>query len=470
MPKPIQFDVSFKKPGQSERGRNPRQFRLLVMGDFSGHRSIVRTPAGCHALRVDCDNLEQRMREISPALDLSFQDRPASSLHIEFSRIEDFHPDNLYDRVECFNELRTLRKNLLNPDTFAEAARSITGEEAASPSRSEPPATAGSDTFADLLGKPVIQDRRAVQPHPAVAGLIRKFVAPHVVQEPGPEQDRLVESADKAMSAQMREILHHPDFQALESAWKSLDFLVRELELDDALSIHLLDLSKSRWTSELPGSGLPEDSALYETLVTEAGGTPGTEPWNLMVGLYNFTPSEIGLLSSIAELARRAATTFMTGISYPGVLAEPDQDWESLRKSPGAANLCLATPGLLLRLPYGASTDEIDRFEFEEMPEGPAHEHYLWGSAALVCAALIAQSTGREDIRPGSLTRLDGLPVHSYRVQGEYQMTPCGGAWLSESEAERLIRKGVVPVLSVKNTDAVTIIGFQSLAGGPVWV
>lgn len=466
----IQFDVSFKKPGHLERSRNSRQFKLLVMGDFSGHRSTVLTPVGHHALSVDCDNLEQRVHQIGPALDLSFCDSPASSLHIEFARLEDFHPDSLYDRVELFSELRNLRKKLLNPRTFAEAARSITGDEVHTSPRPEPPTVTGSDTFANLLGKPVIQDRTAAQPHPAVARLIRKFVSPHIVEESAPEQGRLVESVDEAVSGQMREILHHDDFQALESAWRGVDFLVRELELDSELSIHLLDLPKSRWVAELPESGLSEDSALYKTLVTDAGGTPGTEPWNLIVGLYNFAMSDIDLLNSIADLARHAGTTFITGISYPGLLVEPDPGWESLRQSQGAANLCLCTPGLLLRLPYGASTDEIDRFEFEEMPAGPVHEHYLWGSAALVCAALIAKSLGHDDFRTGGITQLDGLPVHSYRIQGETEMTPCGGAWLSESEAERLIQQGVIPVLSVKNTDAVRVIGFQSLAGGPVLV
>ncbi|MCI0667206.1 MAG: type VI secretion system contractile sheath large subunit [Methylococcaceae bacterium] len=470
MPNTIQFDVSFKKPGQSGQSRIPRRYKLLVMGDFSGRKSTFSTPLEHPAHQVDCDNLEQRMRQLGPSLDLSLGDNSARRLHIEFSELEGFHPDRLYDRLELFDELRSLRKSLLNPQTFAETARSIRGEEVQILSAAERPPVTGGDSFADLLGKPVIQDRTAAQPHPAVAGLIRKFVSPHIVGEPGPEQDRLVDSVDAAVSVQMREILHHEDFQALESTWRGLDFLIRELELDNGLSVHIVDLAKSQLALELPGSGLPEDSGLYKTLVTDAGGTAGTDAWNLIVGLYDFAMSDKGLLHSIANLARNAGTTFMSGISYRSLPAEPDPEWESLQQSQMAAHLCLVTPGLLLRLPYGANTDEIDRFEFEEMPEAPVHEHYLWGNAALVCAALIAKSLGRDDVRPGGVTRLDGLPVHSYRVQGETRMTPCGGAWLSDRDADRLSRRGVIPVLSVKNSDAVRVTGFQSLAGGPVLV
>lgn len=467
MPDRIHFDVSFKKPGQSEHTRVPKRYRLLVIGGFSGHRSGLSTPIGHRPLEVDRDNLERRLSELSPVLDLDIGENPGRCLRLEFSELEDFHPDRLYDRVELFSKLRNLRKSLLNPKTFAEAARSIIGSRIAGASPKAPPAL-GSDSFAELVGKPLVHDRAVAPPHPAVAALIRKFVVPHIVEEPGPERDRLVDSVDLAVSAEMRAILHHKDFQALESAWRGLDFLVRELEPGDQLSIHLLDLPKSQLAAELLESGLGEEAPLYKTLVTDAGGIPGTETWNLIIGLYDFAMSDTVLLNSIANLARQAGTTLITGIAYQSIPAEPAPAWESLRNSRAAGHLCVSTPGFLLRLPYGAELDEIDRFDFEEMPGSPVHEHYLWGSAALVCAALLAKSLVRDDPTPGGLTRLDGLPVHSYRVDGEYQMTPCGGAWISDSEAAKLLEKGLIPILSVKNSDAVRVTGFQSLAGGPV--
>lgn len=465
----LHFDVSFKKPGNLQRKDAPRS-KIIVMGNFSGQNSGSASLLGIRTFSVDCDNFEERMRQLSPCLDLAFGDTQDSVVHLEFGSLEDFHPDRLYERVELFNELRSLRKNLLDPKTFSKAAKQITGEEVpVAASRPEPQPTGGSDTFAELLGKPVIQDRSATQLHPAVSALLRKFVTPHVVDEPGPEQDRLVESVDTAVSEQMRAILHHEEFQSLEAAWRSLDYLVRELELDECLTLHILDLSKSQLAAEL-AAGLQRDSWLYKTFITEAGGIAGTEPWDLIVGLYDFTMNDTALLNSIGDLARQADTTLMSGISYESVSTEADQDWENLRRSDAAAHLCLASPGLLLRLPYGANTDEIDCFEFEEVSSDPVLRHYLWGSAGLVCGVLLGKTLGREGVRPGSILQLDGLPVHTYRARDEYKMTPCGGAWLSDSDANRLIRLGITPVLSVRNSDAVRLLGFQSLAGGPISV
>ena len=49
-------------------------------------------------------------------------------------------------------------------------------------------------------------------------------------------------------------------------------------------------------------------------------------------------------------------------------------------------------PRVLLRLPYGARTDGVERFDFEEAGPGFEHSHYLWGNPAFACALLIAKA------------------------------------------------------------------------------
>src|SRR5260221_13265479 len=99
-------------------------------------------------------------------------------------------------------------------------------------------------------------------------------------------------------------------------------------------------------------------------------------------------------------LAAKAGAPFLAAAS-PAVVgaksfaaADPDtwqplegegaQAWEMLRSMPQASYLGLALPRFLLRLPYGKNTDPIDAFAFEELPEGSAHEGYLWGNPAIV--------------------------------------------------------------------------------------
>src|SRR5215472_4926358 len=95
--------------------------------------------------------------------------------------------------------------------------------------------------------------------------------------------------------------------------------------------------------------------------------------------------------------------------------------WGALRKLPEASYAGLALPRFLLRLPYGKETDPAELFDFEEMPQSTAHEDYLWGNPAFVCAALLAQAFSKEGwrMRPGTIRQIDGLPLHAYQENGE---------------------------------------------------
>lgn len=49
---------------------------------------------------------------------------------------------------------------------------------------------------------------------------------------------------DNKLSEQINLILHHPEFQALESAWRGLHYLVNNTETDEKLKLRFMDLSK----------------------------------------------------------------------------------------------------------------------------------------------------------------------------------------------------------------------------------
>jgi type VI secretion system protein ImpC len=120
----------------------------------------------------------------------------------------------------------------------------------------------------------------------------------------------------------------------------------------------------------------------------------------------------------------------------------------------------------LLRLPYGSETDPIERFDFEEMPGDPVHGDYLWGNPALGCAYLLAQTCSGQGSGPipGAILEIDGLPLHVYKEQGETRLKPCAEVLLSERAMEKILDKGLMPLLSIKNKDAVRLARFQSLA------
>jgi type VI secretion system protein ImpC len=141
------------------------------------------------------------------------------------------------------------------------------------------------------------------------------------------------------------------------------------------------------------------------------------------------------------------------------------ETWEELRKSPDARWLGLALPRFLLRLPYGKDTSPIEAIPFEEMPESE-HSAYLWGNPAFLCAYLIGQSFVANGWELGGRLqrRVDGLPMHVYREDGEPVAKPCAEILMTERDAENLLEAGFMPVASLKEQDAVLIVRYQSIA------
>ena len=190
------------------------------------------------------------------------------------------------------------------------------------------------------------------------------------------------------------------------------------------------------------------------------------------------------LLGRLARIARAAGAPFIAAAS-PRLLGceslaetphprdwrlTPDADsanaWAALRGLPEASAIGLALPRFLLRLPYGKKTDPIDSFDFEEMPEDPPHEEYLWGNPAFACTVLLAQSFSEYgwELRPGVHAQVDGLPLHVYEHDGESELKPCAEALLTEDAADRILENGLMPLVSLKGRDAVRLVRFQSIA------
>jgi type VI secretion system protein ImpC len=251
----------------------------------------------------------------------------------------------------------------------------------------------------------------------------------------------------------MRKILHHPDFQALESAWRGIYFLTRRLDTGEELKIYLMDLPREELTA---GAGLADVARALDG-----------EAMAVMAGLYSFGKSDEAALELVAALAHNANVPFLGGLA-PGVVGI-EEVFGPLRRSLKARWIGLAMPRFLLRLPYGAATDETETFGFEEMPVPPQHERYLWGNPAIACAYLLGEAFSRYGwrMRPGIVQDIEGLPAHVYKVEGASELKPCAEILLTETAAELLLDRGFMPLASMKGTDRARLVRFQSLAKPP---
>jgi hypothetical protein len=73
--------------------------------------------------------------------------------------------------------------------------------------------------------------------------------------------EAMIAEIDKKLSEQINLILHHPDFQKLEGAWRGLHYLVNNTETDEMLKIRVMNISKKD---------------LHKTLQASSRARPGT--------------------------------------------------------------------------------------------------------------------------------------------------------------------------------------------------
>ena len=123
-------------------------------------------------------------------------------------------------------------------------------------------------------------------------------------------------------------------------------------------------------------------------------------------------------------------------------------------------------PRVLLRLPYGTKTDRVEEFSFEEFAATANHESYLWGNPALACAQVIARAfleNDRETSDEGS-HEIDDLPAHVRDQDGERHLQACAEFLLPLRVGDEMLRRGMIPVLSYGNRNAVRLMRLQSIS------
>lgn len=491
----MQFDVSFGA-GASGTQRDPNTpFSMAVVGDFSGRTNRgTSEPIGQRRVwRIDCDNFEEIMGKLDARLCLPLSEKPEETTELAFRSVDDFHPDQLLKQVGPFAALLEQRSRLLNPSTAASAAAAaqelLSSHLAPPPSQAplSPSAESNADTLARLLGghpQPATP-ATASQGGAGVDRLIRSIVAPSIVPDTTAQQTALLSTVDLELTSQLRSLLHHPDFQALESVWRGLDLLVRNFGGEENLKLFFVDISKEELAADLQAQDGLDSSGLFKLIRHQAE----DQPWAAWLGQCSFGGSlgDIELLDRLAKLAAQVGAPLIAGASPCFVGCDsfgtsPDPDdwkqplateirdaWQALRELPEASYLGLALPRFLLRQPYGRESDPIEAFPFEEMSAELLHESYLWGNPCVLCGYLLAQAFQAEgwDMQARGSGEVGELPVHKFKQNGETKVKPCAEAWLSERAGEVIRQQGLMPLLSIKGRDAVWLANMQSLHTPP---
>ncbi len=303
--------------------------------------------------------------------------------------------------------------------------------------------------------------------------------------------EAVIAAIDAKLTEQIEQILHDERFQALEAAWRGLHHLVCNTETDETLKIRFMDLGKDELRRTLRRyKGVAWDqSPLFKRLYEDEYGQLGGEPYGCIVADYYFDhgAADVELLGAMSRVAAAAHAPLLAGAA-PSILqmqswqelANPRDlsritanlehaAWNSLRDTEDARYVGLAMPRFLARLPYGARTNPVDEFHFEEHTDGADHRNYVWANAVYALAVNINRSFKQHGwcsmirgVESGGT--VEGLPCHVFPTDdgGFDQKCPTEIAISDRREAE-LAKAGFIPLVHRKGTDHATFIGSQSL-------
>jgi type VI secretion system protein ImpC len=288
--------------------------------------------------------------------------------------------------------------------------------------------------------------------------------------------DQMIAEIDSKLSAQVDEILHHAEFQKLESAWRGLKFVVDRTNFRENIKLEVLSVAKGALLDDFEDAPEVVKSGLYKTAYTAEYGQFGGQPYGALIANYDFGPGpqDIKLLQNVAAVAAMSHAPFVAaaGSQFFGVnsfeglpnlkdlsdIFEGPQyaKWQSFRESEDSRYVALTMPRFLLRLPYGPNSSPVKAFNYEETAQ--AHDDYLWGNTAFAFASRLTDSFAKyrwcpNIIGPQSGGAVEDLPLHQFESMGGIETKIPTEVLISDRREYELAEQGFVSLAMRKGSD-----------------
>ncbi|MGD9157598.1 MAG: type VI secretion system contractile sheath large subunit [Desulfobacteraceae bacterium] len=326
-----------------------------------------------------------------------------------------------------------------------------------------------------------------LQPKDEGYSLAKKGVEAFIAQliEPGRQVDKIskaliddmITEIDQKLSNQVDAIMHNSDFQKMESAWRSLKYLVDKTDFRENIKLELLNVSKDDLLEDFEDAPEVTKAGLYKTVYTAEYGQFGGKPYGNIIGNYEFGPGpqDIKLLQYIASVSAMSHAPFIAsaGPQFFGLehfdglpnlkdlksIFEGPQyiKWQSFRESEDARYVALTLPRFLLRQPYGPETVPVKAFNYDE-DVSASHEDYLWGNAAFAFASRLTDSFAKyrwctNVIGPLGGGAVEDLPLHQFEAMGAIQTKIPTEVLISDRREFELAEEGFVSLAMRKGSD-----------------
>ena len=482
----IEVRIGSRAAGRQRSAGEP--LRVLVLGDFAGR---PQAPSTLSAQRLAIDDFDAAIGALAPRVPIAPANDGKPLAQIAITALGEFHPDHLAATIPHLRELLELDQALRDPQREKQALTTLDTLAGPGARPAAPPAPAGSEPRAEssdqLLGRLLGAARRENSGARGAEARVRQLIDTALGSSvsAGSSSQAVDGRARLArlLTDRCRRILLDERFRAVERAWRSVHWLASRLEGDEA-QIHVADLSKEALAQHVGELGQNLDASPLHRLLARGG----DDGWDLIVGDYSFglTADDVTLLATLGALAARARAPFLAhgDLGLAGCKSAADVDapwdwryadgelaalWNELRGHPAAQWIGLATPRFLLRLPYGAKVDAIERFEFEELPVRPERERFFWGNPAFACALLIARAHAHGDGAywpNGNGGGVDDLPMPVYADGSGEAVQPPVELVLGERARATAAERGLIALAGGGNANRISVPSLRSLANG----
>lgn len=318
--------------------------------------------------------------------------------------------------------------------------------------------------------------------------------------------DRDIAAVDAAIGVQLDTILHHPRLQRLEGSWRGLAWLVDGLDPAARTRVKLLNVGWAELCRDLERAIEFDQSQLFKKLYEEEFGSPGGEPYGLVVIDHEVrhrpapgTPTDD--ITALAGLSGVAAAAFapmvlaasptllqvdrFTDLAVVADLANPFRGpdytrWRSIASREDMRFVAVVLPRLLAREPWRGDPARNDGFRYAEY--APDADSRVWMTAGYAFAAVAARAFAEHawpaDVRGTETDRVGGglvlqMPIEPFRTDPDHVcVRPPLDLVLTDKQERALVDAGLMPLAALPYGEAAVFGAVPSLQaprqyGGP---
>lgn len=310
---------------------------------------------------------------------------------------------------------------------------------------------------------------------------------------------RSITDIDHMINDQLNIIIHQPQFQKLESSWRGLWYLTIQADGRKNIKIKLLNISWAEIVRDMSRALEFDQSQLFQKIYSEEYGTPGGEPYGVLIGDYEIshkpslqhTHDDMETLAGISQVAAASFAPFIAAASpelfglddfstlgHPlnlhSIFAQKEYiKWRSLRDKVDSQYIGLTMPHILMRLPYRKTPGSYKGIFFYEQCATQNRENYCWGNAAYAFAAIMIREFAnvgwfghirgvpRNQVGGGLITN---LPCDEFNTDAEnIASKPITDVIITDIRERELSDLGLIPLCQCYDTPFAAFYGNQSL-------